>query len=109
MNSFLETLKQLGPARLGIMSGILLALMIFFVFISMRVAKPDYSLLYSDLSTTDSSAMVAKLEETQIQYQVSSDGTRITVPSDQIGRARMLLAEAGLPCLLYTSPSPRDA
>ncbi len=97
MNSFLETLKQLGPARLGIMGGILLALMIFFVFISMRVAQPDYNLLYSDLTSTDSSAMVAKLEESEIPYQVSSDATRITVPSDEIGRARMLLAEAGLP------------
>ncbi len=97
MNSFLETLKQLGPARLGIMGGILLTLMIFFVFISMRVSKPDYNLLYNDLSSTDSSAMVGKLEESGISYQVSADGSEITVPDDEVGRARMLLAEAGLP------------
>jgi flagellar M-ring protein FliF len=97
VNSFLETLKQLGPVRLGIMGGIMLALMTFFIFISMRVSTPDYSLLYNDLSTSDSSAIAAKLEESEIRYQISEDGSRITVPDTDVGRARMLLAEAGLP------------
>lgn len=97
MNSFVETLKQLGPTRLGIMGGILLALTTFFIFISLRVSSPDYSLLYSDLSTADSSAIAAKLEEQEIPYQISEDGTRVTVQDTEVGRARMLLAEAGLP------------
>lgn len=97
MNSFLETLKQLGPARLGIMGGIMFALLIFFIFISMRVSTPDYSLLYNDLSSADSSAIAARLEEAQIRYQISEDGSRVTVPDTEVGRSRMLLAEAGLP------------
>jgi len=97
MNSFLETLKQLGPTRLGIMGGILFALLIFFIFISMRVSTPDYSLLYNDLSSTDSSAIAAQLEQSEIRYQISEDGSRVTVPDSEVGRARMLLAEAGLP------------
>ena len=97
MNSFIETLKQLGPTRLGIMGGILLALLTLFIFISLRVSTPDYSLLYNELSSTDSSAIAAKLEEQQIPYQVSEDGSRVTVQDTDVGRARMLLAEAGLP------------
>lgn len=97
VNSFLETLKQLGPTRLGIMGGILLVLTTFFIFISLRVSTPDYSLLYNDLSSADSGAIAAKLEETQIPYQVSEDGSRVTVQDTDVGRARMLLAEAGLP------------
>ena len=97
MNSFLETLKQLGPVRLGIMGGIMLALMTFFIFVSMRVSSPDYSLLYNDLSRPDSNAIAAKLEESEIKYQISEDGSRVTVPDTEVGRARMLLAEAGLP------------
>ena len=97
MNNFLETLKQLGPTRLGIMGGILLVLTVFFIFISMRVSTPDYSLLYNDLSSTDSSAIAAKLEESQIPYQISEDASRVTVQDTDVGRARMLLAEAGLP------------
>lgn len=97
MNSFLETLKQLGPARLGIMGAVLLGLLVFFVFISMRVSTPRLELLYADLSAIDSGAVAAKLEESQILYDVSPDGGRIFVPDSEIGRARMLLAEAGLP------------
>ena len=97
MNSFLETMRQLGPARLGIMAAILLGLLVFFIFISMRMSVPENKLLYSDLSTNDSSAIAAKLEENNIPYEISVDGSRVMAPEDQIGRARMLLAEAGLP------------
>lgn len=97
MNSFLETLKQLGPTRLAIMGAVLFGLMIFFVFVSLRVSTPEMKLLYSDLSTIDSSAMAAKLQEQQIPFEVSQDGTRIMVADSEVGKARMLLAEAGLP------------
>ncbi len=97
MNSFLETLKQLGPSRLGIMAAIVLGLVVFFIFVSMRVSAPEMKLLYADLSSTDAGSIAAELEKNQIKFQVSNDNSRITVPGDDVGRARMLLAEAGLP------------
>ncbi len=97
MNSFLETLKQLGPARLAIMGSVLLGLMVFFIFVSLRVSSPEMKLLYSDLSTMDSGAIAAKLEETKIPYEMSADGTRILVSDTDVGKARMLLAQSGLP------------
>jgi len=97
VNSFIATLQQLGPARLGVMGAIILGLLMFFVFISMRVSSPDMKLLYTDLSSEDSSAIAAKLEETEIVYEISADGARVSVPSKDIGKARMLLAAEGLP------------
>ena len=97
MNSFLETLKHLGPSRLGIMAGILVGLLLFFVFVSVRISTPEMKLLYSDLSTADASSMATELESNEITYEVSQDGSRIMVPEDQVGRARMILAETGLP------------
>lgn len=97
MNSFVATLQQLGPARLGVMGAILLGLLMFFVFISMRITTQEMKLLYTDLSSIDSGAVAAKLEESQIPYEISSDGSRILVPGDEVGRARMLLAAEGLP------------
>ena len=97
MNSFLETMKQLGTARLAIMGGVLVGLMLFFIFVSMRISTPELKMLYTDLSPADSGAMAAKLEEAQIPYDVSADGSRISVPDADIGKARMLLAQAGLP------------
>jgi len=97
VNSFVATLQQLGPARLGVMGAILLGLLMFFVFISMRITTQEMKLLYTDLSSIDSGAVASKLEESQIPYEISSDGSRILVPGDEVGRARMLLAAEGLP------------
>lgn len=97
MNSFADTLKQLGPSRLAIMAAILVGMVLFFVFVSLRVSTPETKLLYADLSSADSGAIAAKLEENQIPYEASVDGSRIMVPETEVGRARLLLAEAGLP------------
>lgn len=97
MNNFLETLKKLGPARLGLMGAVLLGLLMFFVFVSMRVSTPDYKMLYNDLSSEDSANVAAKLEEVKIPFEVSNDATKIMVSAKDVGRARMLLAQEGLP------------
>jgi flagellar M-ring protein FliF len=97
VSSFVETLKQLGPSRLGIMGAILIGLLMFFVFVSLRVTTPDMRLLYGDLSTSDSGAIAAKLGENNIVYDLSLDGKKILVPEKEVGRARLLLAGAGLP------------
>lgn len=97
MNSFVETLKQLGPARLAIMGGVAVGLLLFFVFVSMRVSTPDMKLLYDNLSTADSGAIAGKLEGANIRFDSSDDGSRIMVPENEVGKARMLLAKEGLP------------
>lgn len=97
MNSFLETIRQLGTTRLAIMGSVLVGLLIFFIFVSMRISTPELKLLYDNVSSIDSSTMVAKLDEAGIKTEVSDDGTRIMVPGTDVGRARMLLAQEGLP------------
>lgn len=79
------------------MGAIMLGLLLFFVFVSFRAASPSMKLLYSDLSTVDSGAVAAELETNTIPYEVSADGSRILVTEKDVGRARMLLAEKGLP------------
>ena len=97
MNNFLDTLKKLGPARLSLMAAVLLGLLMFFVFVSMRVSTPEMKMLYNDLSVEDSSAVAAKLEELKIPFEISNDSTKVMVGSKDVGRARMLLAQEGLP------------
>ena len=96
-NTLVDTLQQLGPSRLGIMGGILVGLVMFFIFVSLRISSPDMELLYKDLATNDASAIAGVLEENEIVYEVSPDGSRIVVPQNDVGRARMLLAQSGLP------------
>lgn len=97
MNNFLDTLKKLGPARLGVMGAVVLGLLVFFIYISMQVSGPQMKMLYKDLDTEDSSSVAAKLEELKIKYEISPDGSSVMVPDKEVGRARMLLAQDGLP------------
>lgn len=97
MSSFADTMKSLGPGRLAILGAVLMGLLVFFVFVSTQVSKPSLTLLYGSLSSIESAAVSAKLEETKIPFEVSADGSQIRVPKNEIGRARMLLAQEGLP------------
>ena len=70
-NPFLGTLNQIGPARLGIMGGVLFLLLMFFVFVSLRVSSSDMQAVFADLSAADSALLVTKLDEAQIPHEIS--------------------------------------
>lgn len=97
LDSLLESLKNLGPGRLIMMLATFFGLIIFFVFIAVRSSAPSLSLLYSDLSTADATEISAKLDNSNVPYALSEDGTKVSVPHKDISRARMLLAAEGLP------------
>lgn len=97
MDSFLDSLKNMGAARLAVMALTLFGLVVFFIFIMARSGTPSMTLLYSGLSTADSTEIAAKLDNTRVSYRLSDDGTQISVPHKDVGRARMLLAQEGLP------------
>ena len=92
-----ETFRKLGPARLGIMGAVLSILLIFFVFLSLRVAAPNMELLYGNLTTNDSSVISLKLDEAGIKHNLSEDGTQLFVEEEEASKARLLLAQEGLP------------
>lgn len=83
--------------RMAIMGAVLVGLLLFFIFVSMRISTPELKLLYDNLSATDSGAIGAKLEESGITFDISPDGSRILVPENEVAKARMTLAADGLP------------
>lgn len=97
MSTLADTFKTLGPARLAVMGAVLFGIILFFIFLTARMSSSDMALLYGNLDPTDSGAIAAKLETFNIPYEVSLDGSSITVPDSDVGRARMFLAEEGLP------------
>ncbi len=97
LDSLLESLKNLGPGRLIMMLVTFFGLIIFFVFIAVRSSAPSLSPLYSDLSTADATEIAAKLDNSNVPYALSDDGTKVSVPHKDIAKARMLLAAEGLP------------
>jgi flagellar M-ring protein FliF len=97
VNNLLESLRNLGPVRLGAIGGVALLLIGFFIFLMTRLSAPDMQLLYSELDTTDAAAIGKLLDQQKVLYTVDSTGTRISVPAEQVGPVRMRIAEAGLP------------
>ncbi len=97
MNSFMDTLRNLGPARLLAIGAVGLALIGFFIFIMTRFSTSTMELLYSELSQSDAAAIAQQLEQANVPFEVDATGTQIRVPADQVVRMRMQMAQAGLP------------
>ncbi len=72
-------------------------LIIFFIYIGLRSNSPGMTMLYSNLSTIDSTEIAAKLDIAKIKYKLSDDGTKISASQKDVGKARILLAQEGLP------------
>ena len=97
MQGLVEFLKSLGAARIAAMVAVTVALIGFFAFLIMRMTAPQMTMLFSDLSLEDSSAIIKDLERQAIPFQLRNDGAIIMVPRDRVARLRMKLAEGGLP------------
>ncbi|MFH1157548.1 MAG: flagellar basal-body MS-ring/collar protein FliF [Pseudomonadota bacterium] len=97
MDALFETLKNLGAGRLAVMLLTFFGLVIFFIFIAVRSNAPGMTLLYGGLSTSDSTEIAAKLDIAKIPYRISDDGSSVTTPQKEVGKARILLAQEGLP------------
>ena len=97
MNNLLQTLRNLGPARLAAIGGVGLLLIGFFVYLTTRLSSPEMELLYAELQQTEAAAIAKKLEEAKVPFTVDKTGTKIMVPADQVGPMRMRMAAQGLP------------
>jgi len=97
VESFLQTLRGLGTARLAGIGAAVLVTIGAIIFFASQWSSPNMALLYSDLSPSDGGAIVQQLDQQKIPYKASPDGTRIEVPTDQVGRLRMMLAQQGMP------------
>jgi flagellar M-ring protein FliF len=93
----LGALRQLGLARLLVLSATGLTLVAFFAYLLLRAIEPPYTLLYGGLELDDSAQIVSRLEAMGVPFRLQGDGSAILVPGDQALRLRMTLAEENLP------------
>ncbi len=97
LNRVIHQLKEWGVPRIGIVSGSILFSLFFVIFLSMRVSQQDMSLLYGDLDLREGGQITEKLQSVGVQFDVRDGGKQIYVPTNELLKLRMLLAEAGLP------------
>lgn len=96
-SSVVQSLRALGPIRLGLMAAVAALLIGFFVFLSVRMGSTGMAPLFTNLPMEDSAAVVTELESLGVQYELRANGAQIMVPADDVLRLRMTMAQEGLP------------
>ncbi|MZH40284.1 MAG: flagellar M-ring protein FliF [Nitrospinae bacterium] len=104
MENFLDFLRQFGERfnelsqgkKVAALSLVALALASLLVM-SFWLKSPDFQLLYANLSQEDAGAIVDKLKNQKIPFELSNGGRTIRVASDKLHEVRLELASAGLP------------
>src|ERR1700761_1553008 len=78
------------------MAGVAALLTAFFLSIAGAITEPPKTILFGGLEPRDAAAVTAKLDGMNVKYDAKEDGT-ILVPSDQVTKLRMALAQDNLP------------
>lgn len=69
------------------------------VFISVWSQQPQWATLYGDLNQKDAGAIIDRLKDSKIKYELQTDkeGVSIRVPSGDVHEMRLKMATEGLP------------
>ena len=97
VSEIVQNMKNLGGKRLFILGGVFVSLMAALFFAMSTALAPTYTALYSELSPTSASRIVSSLEQAGFKVDISTDGSVVSVPREDVPRARMVLADIGLP------------
>jgi len=90
-------LGKLGARRLIVLGLVGITLVAAILMSSFYLTRPTYETLYVGLSRDDVNRMGSALGEAGIAFDVTSDGSSVQVPVGMAEKARMFLAEKGLP------------
>jgi flagellar M-ring protein FliF len=89
---FLGRLGRNQQIALGILGLVTIAVVAFFVN---QARGPEYVVAFTNLRDDDTAAVIAKLKEARIPYELADRGT-IKIPSTELQEARLLLATEGI-------------
>lgn len=97
LKSIGKNLASLGQAKLALMAGAGVVTLGMVLAAAIFVNKPAYETLYVGLESSDMHQISIALAEASVDFQTGTDGASLQVPVGQTGKARLLLAERGLP------------
>src|SRR4051794_17607415 len=66
-------------------------------FLFSLASKPSYSVVASGLSASEGADVANSLEKGGVTYKLEDGGSTVSVPSGSVTKARVTLAEDGLP------------
>ena len=97
LENLLASLRGLGARRLAALGFVGLAVLAAIGIATAYLSQPPSETLYSGLSRDDVGRIGAALTDVGIPFDVSADGASVSVAVGSAARARMILAEKGLP------------
>ncbi|GHG85351.1 flagellar basal-body MS-ring/collar protein FliF [Pseudodonghicola xiamenensis] len=97
VQDLINNLKALGQRRLMILGGVALGVVLALVLGISAVSQREFATLYTNLPISASSSIETTLSGAGFETRMSEDGSSVSVPRADLARARMVLAEAGLP------------
>ncbi len=89
--------KRLSTGKIMGLALVIAGTVLAFAYLITWTGKLDFQALYSNLTPEDAGTIVGKLREMKTPYQISSNGSSVLVPGDQVYEIRMELASQGLP------------
>ena len=94
IRSVLSTISLGQKVVIGLLAvGLILGGFFFYTWIT----APTLSPLFSNLASTDASAIVDELNAEGVSYQLADGGSTIMVPNDQVYNLRLTMSGKGLP------------
>lgn len=92
-----ELIGQMGSGLKVAAAAILIAAIAAALFFATRGEPARMEVAFSGMTTEDAAAVADVLRDNGVEYEVSSDGSTIRVPSDRVADARLMTASQGLP------------
>ncbi|MBW9090125.1 flagellar M-ring protein FliF [Rhizobium wenxiniae] len=92
-----KNLASLGQTKLIALAATGAISIAIVIAAAMFVNKPAYETLYVNLESSDLNQVSMALAEANMAFEVGSDGKSIQVPVGNTSKARLMLAERGLP------------
>jgi flagellar M-ring protein FliF len=100
LNQFQRMRQLIGQMSGGMQvaaAGILIAVIAGALFFATRSEPARMEVAFSGMTTEDAASVADVLRDNGVEYEVSSDGSTIRVPSDRVADARLMAASQGLP------------
>lgn len=91
-----EFLQRLSPGQKAGLAAVILGAATILAAVAFWASRPDYALLFANLSSTDAGKVVETLQSDRIKYQLRDGGTAVFVPRQDVYELRLRFAGEGL-------------
>jgi flagellar M-ring protein FliF len=92
-----SALSGISPGQRVVSLLLVAGLLLGGVFFTKWVSAPTYAPLFSNLASTDASAIVDELNAAGVAYELADGGGTVMVPKDQVYTQRLAMSGKGLP------------